>query len=203
MRAVQSTSSEVIPSLPEQIGETTIMLSTLDQDDGLQVSGSFALNEQLASSQEVQPATAVNLGAEVAVEGVHTGQSESPAATASQAGHEPQQSSAQDEQQSPRVAKKIYGGVKTTLQRIVDVPGVFPPLKSTAAGLLVICDTIDVSVSLNKRISLLPIYVQAYGENKEEFDGLLKRVEVLSQIIASCPPNISQEVKDRFDGLSR
>jgi hypothetical protein len=136
------------------------MLSTPDQDDGLQVSGSFALSEQLANSQEeVQPATAANLGAEVAVEGVRTGQSESPAATASQAGQEPQQSSAQDEQQSPRVAKKIYGGVKTTLQRIVDVSDVFPPLKSTAAGLLVICDTIEVSLSLNKRISLLPISI--------------------------------------------
>ncbi|KAJ2911890.1 hypothetical protein MD484_g8525, partial [Candolleomyces efflorescens] len=106
---------------------------------------------------------------------------ESPATTASQEVNGPQA-----EQQSPTVAKKIYEGVKTTLRKIVYVSDVLPPLKSTAAGLLVICDTID-----------------AYGENKEEFNGLLKRVEVLSQIMESCPHDVSEEVKDRFGGLSR
>ncbi|RXW12248.1 hypothetical protein EST38_g13606, partial [Candolleomyces aberdarensis] len=84
------------------------------------------------------------------------------------------------------LGSKIYEGVKTTLRRIVDVSDVFPPLKSTAAGLLAICNTID-----------------AYGENHEEFDALLKRVKVLSQIIDKSPPDVEQGVKDRFSGLSR
>ncbi|RXW15254.1 hypothetical protein EST38_g10598 [Candolleomyces aberdarensis] len=81
---------------------------------------------------------------------------------------------------------KLYKGVKTALENIVKVADVFPPLKSVAAGLLIICDTID-----------------AYGENKEEFSTLLRRVEVLSKIMDSCPPDVPQEVKDRFDGLLR
>ncbi|KAJ2928074.1 hypothetical protein H1R20_g9012, partial [Candolleomyces eurysporus] len=85
-----------------------------------------------------------------------------------------------------RLASKIYESVKTTLRKVVEVSEVFPPLKSVAAGLLVICDTID-----------------AYDENKQEFIELLKRMEVLSRIMDSCPSDISQEVKDRFDGLLR
>ncbi|KAJ2933760.1 hypothetical protein H1R20_g3334, partial [Candolleomyces eurysporus] len=81
---------------------------------------------------------------------------------------------------------KIYVGVKTTLRKVVEVSDVFSPLKSVAAGLLVICDIVD-----------------AYGENKQEFSELLKRVDVLSKIMVSCPPDVSQEVKDRFDGLLR
>ncbi|RXW11781.1 hypothetical protein EST38_g14074 [Candolleomyces aberdarensis] len=84
------------------------------------------------------------------------------------------------------VSNLTYEGVKTTLRRIVDVSDVFPPLKSTAAALLVICNTID-----------------AYGENHEEFNALLKRVEVLSQIIDKSPPNVETGVQDRFSGLSR
>ncbi|RXW23976.1 hypothetical protein EST38_g1899 [Candolleomyces aberdarensis] len=84
------------------------------------------------------------------------------------------------------LGSKIYEGVKTTLRRIVDVSDVFPPLKSTAAGLLAICNAID-----------------AYGENHEEFDALLKRVKVLSEIIDKSPPDVEQGVKDRFSGLSR
>ncbi|KAJ2934718.1 hypothetical protein H1R20_g2382, partial [Candolleomyces eurysporus] len=87
---------------------------------------------------------------------------------------------------SPFRSRISYEGVKTTLRKVVEVSDVFPPLKSVAAGLLVICDTVD-----------------AYGENKQEFDELLKRVDVLSKIMVSCPPDVSQEMKDRFDGLSR
>ncbi|RXW11633.1 hypothetical protein EST38_g14222 [Candolleomyces aberdarensis] len=84
------------------------------------------------------------------------------------------------------VSNLTYEGVKTTLRRIVDVSDVFPPLKSTAAALLAICNTID-----------------AYGENHEEFNAVLKRVEVLSQIIDKSPPNVETGVQDRFSGLSR
>ena len=45
---------------------------------------------------------------------------------------------------SSGAAGKIYEGVKTTLRKIIEVSDVFPPVKSVAAGLLVICDTIDV-----------------------------------------------------------
>ena len=44
---------------------------------------------------------------------------------------------------------------------------------------------------------------QAYGENQQEFDELLKRVDMLSRVMDSYPQDVSQEVKDRFDGLSR
>ena len=55
---------------------------------------------------------------------------------------------ARDRSQVPAAeSSKIYEGVKTTLQKIVSVGDAFPPLKSVAAGLLVICDTIDVSLS--------------------------------------------------------
>ncbi|KAJ2930742.1 hypothetical protein H1R20_g6350, partial [Candolleomyces eurysporus] len=90
------------------------------------------------------------------------------------------------EHQPAGLDSKIYEGVKTTLRRIVDVSDVFPPLKSTAAGLLAICNTID-----------------AYGENHEEFNALLTRVEVLSRIIDKSPLNVQPGVQDRFSGLSR
>lgn len=90
---------------------------------------------------------------------------------------------------SPRLGRTIYEGVKTTLQKVVEVSDVFPPLKSTAAGLLAICNAID-----------------AYDDNKDEFEKLLKRVEALSRIMESCPEDvdeISSEVKDRISGLAR
>ena len=52
---------------------------------------------------------------------------------------------------SSGAANKIYEGVKTTLRKVVEVSDVFPPVKSVAAGLLVICDTIDASVPLARR----------------------------------------------------
>ncbi|KAJ2929057.1 hypothetical protein H1R20_g8037, partial [Candolleomyces eurysporus] len=102
------------------------------------------------------------------------------------AANEPQESAAHVEHQPAEFAGKVYKGVKTVLQSIVKVTDAFTPVKSVAAGLLLICDTID-----------------AYGENKEEFNALLKRVEVLSKIMVSCPSDVPQEVKDRFDGLLR
>ncbi|KAJ2925686.1 hypothetical protein H1R20_g11406, partial [Candolleomyces eurysporus] len=113
-------------------------------------------------------------------------QSNSPAAATSHRANEPQEYLAHAEDQLAGLGKKIYEGVKTTLQRIVDVSDVFPPLKSTAAGLLAICNTID-----------------AYGENHEEFDALLKRVEALSRIIDESPADVQQGIQDRFSGLSR
>ncbi|RXW21205.1 hypothetical protein EST38_g4653 [Candolleomyces aberdarensis] len=113
-------------------------------------------------------------------------QSSIPPTATSQAVNEPEEGTVHVEHQPTGLAGKIYEGVKTTLRKVVEVSDVFPPVKSVAAGLLVICDTID-----------------AYGENKEEFDALLKRVEVLSRIMACCPSDVPQEVKDRFDGLLR
>ena len=54
----------------------------------------------------------------------------------------------------PRPASNGYEGVKTTLRNIVDVSDVLPPLRSTAAELLAICDTIEVSF-LSKRDTIL------------------------------------------------
>ncbi|KAF6756394.1 hypothetical protein DFP72DRAFT_1066748 [Ephemerocybe angulata] len=86
---------------------------------------------------------------------------------------------------SKGIGSKIYGGVKATLRLVAEVGDVFPPVKSTAAGLLFIFDLID-----------------AYGENHEAFDKLLERVKVLSAILASCPKDVTEEVLDRFRGLS-
>ncbi|KAF6764405.1 hypothetical protein DFP72DRAFT_840467 [Ephemerocybe angulata] len=88
--------------------------------------------------------------------------------------------------ESPSTGHNFYEGVKTTLRAIERAADVFTPLKSTAAALLVICDTID-----------------AYGKNREEFERLLKRVDVISSIMASWPKDASQGAEDRFSGLSR
>ncbi|KAF5330196.1 hypothetical protein D9611_010572 [Ephemerocybe angulata] len=88
--------------------------------------------------------------------------------------------------EAPSTGRKVYEGVKTTLRAIERATDVFTPLKSTAAALLVICDTID-----------------AYGENREELERLLKRVDVVSSIMASWPTDASQGAEDRFSGLSR
>ncbi|KAF5330209.1 hypothetical protein D9611_010552 [Ephemerocybe angulata] len=81
-------------------------------------------------------------------------------------------------QQSP--GRKFYEGMKTTLRTIERVSDVFTPLKSTAAALLAICETID-----------------AYGDNLEEFERLLKRVEILYSIMESWPEDASHDAKDR------
>ncbi|KAF5330212.1 hypothetical protein D9611_010557 [Ephemerocybe angulata] len=88
--------------------------------------------------------------------------------------------------ESPSTGHNFYEGVKTTLRAIERAADVFTPLKSTAAALLVICDTID-----------------AYGKNREEFERLLKRVDVISSIMASWPKDAPQGAEDRFSGLSR
>ncbi|RXW16871.1 hypothetical protein EST38_g8985 [Candolleomyces aberdarensis] len=199
---IQSTFSEAIPSVTAQKEENAFISSTsaFDRDGATPVSNPFSPSERLASSQraqgegEPQVTTAhvdhasQALGS-TGVEGDLSDlpiQSSTPAAATSHGANEPQEGPAHVDYQPAGLGSKIYEGVKTTLRRIVDVSDVFPPLKSTAAGLLVICETID-----------------AYGENQEEFDALLKRVEVLSRIMDSCPPDVSQEVKDRFDGLLR
>ncbi|KAF5336335.1 hypothetical protein D9611_006656 [Ephemerocybe angulata] len=81
---------------------------------------------------------------------------------------------------------RSFEGVKTVLETVVSVGDAFPPLKSTAAGMLVILKA-----------------VEAYGENREEFRKLLDRLEVLSEIMTSCPANVPQGVGDRFSGLAR
>ncbi|KAJ2929123.1 hypothetical protein H1R20_g7968, partial [Candolleomyces eurysporus] len=198
-QAIQSTSSEALPSLPARSKENTFIppTSIFDHDGALQVSSSFPLSGRLERSQGeavVQGITAhvenpvQDHGAAVAEGGPSDlsppNQSNVPATAA----NKPQESTAhaKDKHEPAGLAGKIYKGIKTTLRKVVEVSDVFPPMKSVAAGLLVICDTVD-----------------AYGENKEEFNALLKRVEVLSKIMVACPPDVPQEVKDRFDGLLR
>ncbi|RXW16104.1 hypothetical protein EST38_g9738, partial [Candolleomyces aberdarensis] len=171
-QAIQATSSEATPFLPAQSEENTFIPSA---------SNPFSPTKRLARSQgEGEPQmTTVHVD--------HPGQGTTVVdAAMSHAANEPQDGPAHVEHQPAGLASKIYEGVKTTLRRIVDVSDVFPPLKSTAAGLLVICNMID-----------------AYGENHEEFDALLKRVEVLSRIIDKSPANVQPGVQDRFSGLSR
>ncbi|RXW12931.1 hypothetical protein EST38_g12923 [Candolleomyces aberdarensis] len=198
-QAIQSTSSEATPSLSAQNEENTFIPSTsaLDRDGASQVSNPSSPGGRLASSGregELQMTTAhvdhpsQALGTAV-VEGDPSNlpiQWNSPTAATSHGANEPQEGPAHVEHHPAGLSSKIYQGVKTTLRRIVDVSDVFPPLKSTAAGLLAICNTID-----------------AYGENHEEFDALLKRVEALSRIIDESPPDVQQGVQDRFSGLSR
>ncbi|KAJ2928991.1 hypothetical protein H1R20_g8097, partial [Candolleomyces eurysporus] len=190
--------TEVIPSLPARNAEDMFIPSTPifnNHDGASQVSSSFPLSGRLAKSRgegEVQGA-ATHLenpiqdhGAAVVEDDPWDLSSPNQSNVPATAANESQESAAHVEHQPAGLAGKVYEGVKITLRKVVQVSDAFPSLKSVAAGLLVICDTID-----------------AYGENKEEFDALLKRVEVLSKIMVSCPPDVPQEVKDRFDGLSR
>ncbi|KAJ2926045.1 hypothetical protein H1R20_g11047, partial [Candolleomyces eurysporus] len=193
-QAIQSAPSEVIPAQNE---ENTFIPSTSTSNHNVsQISSPFPPSGPLAMSQregEIQGGGAhedlIQDDGAAVVEGDHSdlslpAQSNVPATAA----NEPQESTAhvEHEHQPAGLAGKIYEGVKITLRKVVQVSDAFPPLKSVAVGLLVICDTID-----------------AYGENKEEFNALLKRVEVLSEIMVACPPDVPQEVKDRFDGLLR
>ncbi|KAJ2923255.1 hypothetical protein H1R20_g13836, partial [Candolleomyces eurysporus] len=194
---IQSTSSEAIPSLPAENKENTFIPSipVFDHDGASQVPNSFPLSGRLERSRgqgELQGTTAhvenpiQDHGAPV-FEGNPSDLSPSKESNVpATAANEPQESAAHVEHQPAEFAGKVYKGVKTVLQSIVKVTDAFTPVKSVAAGLLLICDTID-----------------AYGENKEEFNALLKRVEVLSKIMVSCPSDVPQEVKDRFDGLLR
>ncbi|KAJ2926092.1 hypothetical protein H1R20_g11007, partial [Candolleomyces eurysporus] len=215
-QAIQSTSSEAMKSLPDKNEDNTFKppTFTVDHKGGSQVSNPFPLSGSASSEKEGETqGTAAHFenpiqdhGAAV-VEGDPSDpssqtQSNIPGGT-SHAVNDPQESTSHVEPQPAGLVGKIYEGVKTTLRKVVEVSDVFPPLKSVAAGLLVICDTVDVSPSFNETRSSVPIHEQAYGENKQEFDELLKRVDVLSKIMASCPPDVSQEVKDRFDGLLR
>ncbi|RXW19280.1 hypothetical protein EST38_g6577 [Candolleomyces aberdarensis] len=187
-----------IPSLPAQNESTFIPSnSAFDHNGASQLSNPLSSSGRLASSgRDKEPQTTTGhvyhssqaLGTAV-FEGDPSHllvQSNNPAAATSHEADEPQEGPAHGEHQPAGLGSKIYEGVKTTLRRIVDVSEVFPPLKSTAAGLLAICNTID-----------------GYGENHEEFAALLKRVEALSRIIDESPPNVHQRVQDRFSGLSR
>jgi hypothetical protein len=165
---IQSNPSDTIPSLSAQNEETTFILPTATFDDGGTSSASYGRLGRLQREVEPQMGTAhvEDQDLEMAVvesEGVPTGQSTSPAAmtSTSQVANEPQRSLPQASvHQPPSLASRIYEGVKTTLRKVVNVSDVLPPLKSTAAGLLVICDTIDVSVQFSDEIrSSLPIYV--------------------------------------------
>ncbi|KAF5339115.1 hypothetical protein D9611_011179 [Ephemerocybe angulata] len=89
----------------------------------------------------------------------------------------------------PSFGKTSYAVLKNTLETVVAVTDFFPPVKSAAAGLLVICQAID-----------------AYGDNQEESEKLLQRVAALSTIMSSFPradDDVLPEVRDRFSGLSR
>ncbi|RXW13954.1 hypothetical protein EST38_g11900 [Candolleomyces aberdarensis] len=196
-QAVQATSSEAVPFLQAQREEKIPSTSAFDHDRASLVSNPFSLSKRLESSQgegEPQMTTAHidHPGQDLGTTVVEAGpsdlliQSNNPAAETSHAANESQDGPPHVEHQPAGLGSKIYEGVKTTLRRIVDVSDVFPPLKSTAAGLLVICNAID-----------------AYGENHEEFDALLKRVDVLSRIIDKSPANVQPGVQDRFSGLSR
>ncbi|RXW20970.1 hypothetical protein EST38_g4887 [Candolleomyces aberdarensis] len=183
---------EAIPSPSAQDEENTFITSTsIHENDGpSQFSSSFP--PRSPGEGEVQ-GTIAHVENPIQDHGAAVAESDpsglSPPAESkvpATAVNEPQENTTHAEHQLVGLAGKIYEGVKTTLQKVVKVSDVFPPVKSIAAGLLVICDTID-----------------AYSENKEEFDALLKRVEVLSRIMESCPANVPQEAKDRFDGLLR
>ncbi|RXW13412.1 hypothetical protein EST38_g12441, partial [Candolleomyces aberdarensis] len=190
-QAIQSTLSEAIPSLPAQNEENTFIpsISIFDHDGASQVSSPFPPSGRLTSYQgegEAQGTTA-HVESPIQDHGAAVVEGDLPSPTQSnisatatfQAVNEPQESTADVEHQPTGFAGKIYEGVKTTLRKVVKISDVFPPVKSVAAALL------------------------AYGENKEEFDALLKRVEVLSRIMVCCPSDVPQEAKDRFDGLSR
>ncbi|KAF5336330.1 hypothetical protein D9611_006653 [Ephemerocybe angulata] len=84
-----------------------------------------------------------------------------------------------------KTRKKLFEGVKTALETVVTVADVFPPLKSTAAGLLVLLKAID-----------------DYGENRKEFTRLSERLKVLSEIMVAFPSEFPEEVGDRFRGLA-
>ncbi|KAF6742018.1 hypothetical protein DFP72DRAFT_861205 [Ephemerocybe angulata] len=85
-----------------------------------------------------------------------------------------------------KTRNKLFEGVKTALETVVTVADVFPPLKSTAAGLLVLLKAID-----------------DYGENRKEFTRLSERLEALSKIMVSFPVEFPEEEGDRFRGLAR
>ncbi|KAJ2932457.1 hypothetical protein H1R20_g4648, partial [Candolleomyces eurysporus] len=195
-QAIQAKVLEAVPFIPAQSEENTLIPSTsaFDHDGVSPVFNSFPPSERLTRSQEEGEPQMTTVHVDHPSQGLGATavasdlliQSNSPATAMSGGANEPQEDPTRIEHQPAGLGSKIYEGVKITLRRIVDVSDVFPPLKSTAAGLLAICNTID-----------------AYDENHEEFDALLKRVEALSLIIDKSPPNIEPGVQDRFSGLSR
>jgi hypothetical protein len=102
-------------------------------------------------------------------------------------------------------ASTWYTALKTTVDLVVQVSDVFPPLKSTAAGIKALMDVHDVSSDFPcyRRILLMyRLHSQAFSSNQEEFEKLASRVEFLEKILRdreTLPPGIA----DRRDGLAR
>ncbi|EAU86737.2 WD-repeat-containing protein [Coprinopsis cinerea okayama7 len=78
-----------------------------------------------------------------------------------------------------------YNGVKAVLAMIRDNVE-FAPVKLAAGGLLTVLETIDL-----------------VKENREEVQKLLARLEILKEILESCPADLKGKLTDRLDGLSR
>ncbi|RXW14217.1 hypothetical protein EST38_g11638 [Candolleomyces aberdarensis] len=174
-QAIQSTGSEAIPPLPAQTEENSFMppTSTFDHSGTSQFSdpGPFPPIERLErprGEEEAQGITAhvdnlIQAHGATVVEGGLSDlssptESNVPATEISLPENDAQDNNAQVERQPAGLASKIYEGVKTTLRKVVEVSDVFPPLKSVAAGLLVICDTIDVSPSSEETTPSVSIY---------------------------------------------
>ena len=164
-QAIQSASSEVIPAQNE--GNTFLpSTSTSGHNSASRVSSPFPPSGPLAIPRgEAQGGAPIQDHGVAVVEGdpwdlLPPAQSNVPATVANEA----QESTAHVEHQPAGLAGKIYEGVKTTLRKVVEVSDVFPPLKSVAAGLLVICDTVDVSLSLRDVILFTDLCVGVWRE---------------------------------------
>ncbi|KAJ3520494.1 hypothetical protein NMY22_g12735 [Coprinellus aureogranulatus] len=78
-----------------------------------------------------------------------------------------------------------YLALKNTVALVERVSDVFPPLKSTAAALNALMEMKDV-----------------FSSNREEFEKLAKRVELLEEILKGRT-NLPPDIRDRRDGLAR
>ncbi|KAJ3525009.1 hypothetical protein NMY22_g10751 [Coprinellus aureogranulatus] len=78
-----------------------------------------------------------------------------------------------------------YLALQSTVALVERVSDVFPPLKSTAAALNALMEMKD-----------------AFSSNREEFEKLAKRVELLEEILKGRP-TLPSDIRDRRDGLAR
>ncbi|KAJ3503171.1 hypothetical protein NMY22_g18339 [Coprinellus aureogranulatus] len=78
-----------------------------------------------------------------------------------------------------------YLALQSTVGLVERVSDVFPPLKSTAAALNALMEMKD-----------------AFLSNREEFEKLAKRVELLEEILKGRP-TLPPDIRDRRDGLAR
>ncbi|KAG2010566.1 vegetative incompatibility protein HET-E-1 [Coprinopsis cinerea AmutBmut pab1-1] len=84
-------------------------------------------------------------------------------------------------------ARTIFYGTKEVLRVIKETTDVFPPVKSVAAAMLEILNILD-----------------TVDGNRDEVKKLGSRLEVLKDILKSCPTTgVEQSVRDRLDGLAR